>query len=107
MPKWNGSDPVLTSTEGKLWFERLEAEGVFFSSPLDLDFAMLIAYHAAYGLKKADLAVPDAKTLSAVLGDKHQGEAQYGDERQKIFKAYHTRFKLGRKPAAHLSALPL
>jgi len=104
LPKWNDDDPVLTSVKGKAWIARLEAEGVFFSSPLDLDFTMLVSYAAGYGLTKADLALPDAKMLSAVLGPEHHGEDQYG-ERQKVFGAYHTRFKLASKPATHLAAL--
>lgn len=41
----------------------------------------------------------------AVLGKSHGDVVQYSAEEQKYFDAYHRRFKLGSKPAAHLDAL--
>lgn len=105
LPKWNGSDHIMTSELGKKWLNWLEGRGVFFSSPLDLDFAMLRRYSDAYGLSAAELAPPDDSTLTAVLGKKRHGIEQYNDEHQKHFAAYHRRFKLGSKPAEHLAAL--
>lgn len=105
LPKWNGSDHIMTSELGKKWLNWLEGRGVFFSSPLDLDFAMLRRYSDAYGLSAAELAPPDDSTLTAVLGKKRHGIEQYNDEHQKHFAAYHRRFKLSSKPAEHLAAM--
>lgn len=66
---------------------------------------MLRRFGEAYGLTEAELASPEPSTLTAVLGKKRHGVEQYNDERQKHFAAYHKRFKLGSKPAAHLAAL--
>ncbi|GIX53402.1 AAA family ATPase (plasmid) [Sphaerotilus sulfidivorans] len=105
LPAWNGEDSVLTSELGKNWLAWLETQDVFFSSPLDLDFAMLRRFGEAYGLTEAELAAPEPSTLTAVLGKRRHGVEQYNDEHQKHFAAYHKRFKLGSKPAAHLAAL--
>jgi putative ATP-dependent endonuclease of the OLD family len=104
-PKWDDATSPLDSQNGKEWLEFLELAGVFFSSPLDLDFAMLRTYTAAYGIKDADLQVPDERSLIAVLGKSHGEEGQYAADQQKYFDAYHRLFKLGSKPAAHLTAL--
>jgi putative ATP-dependent endonuclease of the OLD family len=105
LPAWNGDDHVLTSEPGKSWLKWLETQSVFFSSPLDLDFAMLRRYGDAYGLVDTELAAPEPSTLTAVLGKKRHGVDQYSEEHQKHFAAYHKRFKLGSKPAAHLEAM--
>lgn len=105
LPAWNGDDHVLTSEPGKNWLKWLETQSVFFSSPLDLDFAMLRRYGNAYGLTDTELAAPEPSTLTAVLGKKRHGVDQYSEEHQKHFAAYHKRFKLGSKPAAHLEAM--
>lgn len=104
-PKWNGDLKVLTSKEGKDWVKYLESLGVFFSSPLDLDYAMLRRFPEAYEVEDAELEEPDDDLVVAVLGKSHGDVDQYSEERQKYFAAYHTRFKLGSKPTAHLSAL--
>lgn len=105
LPEWNGTDQVMTSESGKQWLSWLETQSIFFSSPLDLDFAMLRRYSAAYELAAAEFAAPETSTLTAVLGKKHHGVEQYNAEHQKHFAAYHQRFKLGSKPAAHLAAM--
>ena len=105
LPAWNGTDELLKSELGKKWLAWLETQAVFFSSPLDLDFAMLRRYGEAYGLAEVELAAPEPSTLTAVLGKKRHGVEQYSEEHQKHFAAYHKRFKLGSKPAAHLAAL--
>ena len=105
LPAWNGTDELMTSDIGKKWLAWLETQSVFFSSPLDLDFAMLRSYSEAYGLMDAELAAPDRATIAAVLGKKCYGVDQYSEEHQKRFAAYHKRFKLGSKPAAHIEAM--
>lgn len=105
LPAWNGADHILTSDLGKAWLTWMETQSVFFSAPLDLDFAMLRKFSAAYGLKAGELAAPEPSTLTSVLGKKRHGVEQYSEEHQKHFAVYHTRFKLGSKPAQHLSAM--
>lgn len=105
LPKWNGTDQVLVSKLGKQWLTELENQGVFFSSPLDIDFAMLRSFAPSYNVKDDELGEPDEKLLAAVLGQKYHGQDQYGKEELAFFSAYHKRFKIGSKPVAHLSAL--
>lgn len=82
----------------------LERHGVFFSSPLDLDFAMVQAFPAAYGVDAAERQAPDAATVTAVLGK--AGDASgYTAEEQELFGAYHRLFQLGSKPTQHISAM--
>lgn len=83
-------------------FAELENRGIFFSSPLDLDFSMLNAFSVAYG---SEIESPDQQTIQAVLGKSHHDASQYDDEEQALFSTYHRRFKLGSKPAAHIDAL--
>lgn len=106
LPKWNGDDALLASKDWPSWRKFLESAGVFFSAPLDLDFAMLRQFSAAYGVD--DLVGPEAgddNTVAAVLGKEHGDVDQYSDEEQEYFPTYHRCFKLGSKPAAHLAAL--
>ena len=104
IPAWNGEDGLMLDDDG--WLERLEEHGVFFSSPLDLDFLMMTAYPEAYGVKETELETPDSDALKAVLGKKRDTvEDQYTDEELKYFDAYHSRFKLGSKPAWHIQAM--
>lgn len=103
LPKWNDADNLLTSETGPGWIAFLETQGVFFSSPLDLDFSMMQAFDEAYGVDERE--VPSAATLAAVLGKSHGSVAPYAAEDLELFGMYHQRFKLGSKPAAHLEAL--
>lgn len=105
LPAWDGPDHVLTSELGKKWLAWLETMGVFYSAPLDLDFAMLRRYSVAYGVEANELLAPDAPTLTAVLGKRRAGVDQYIEEHQKYFSTYHRRFKLGSKPSQHLQAM--
>lgn len=104
-PKWNGEQKLLTSESGSDWLKFLELAGVFFSSPLDLDFAMLRQFPGAYSIEDDELEDPDDETVAAVLGKSHGDVGQYSEEEQPYFDAYHHQFKLGSKPAAHLEAL--
>lgn len=107
LPKWNADDtPIRThhffEEAKKNVFLELENRGVYFSFPMDLDFAMLLAYPDAYGVEEE---VPDAQTIKAVLGKSHHDSSQYSEDELKLFGTYHQRFKLGSKPAAHIDAL--
>lgn len=105
LPKWDSDDYFLNSQQGQKWLSWLESVGVFFSSPLDIDFAMLRQFPIAYGATADKLPVPDEKAIIAVLGKSHGMVDQYDQESQKYFDVYHQLFKLGSKPAAHLGAL--
>ncbi len=105
LPKWNSSEHVFSSESGKHWLEKLEASGIFFSAPLDLDFVMLLKAPNAYGVTETERQAPDQETVVSVLGKKHHGVEQYIAAHQSLFGPYHERFKLGSKPAAHLGAL--
>ena len=104
--KWNDDLPVRTHhwfEEGKVSvFVELEKRGVFFSEPMDLDFSMLLAYPKAYDVSLSD---PDESTVKAILGKSHHKSDQYNVAEQQLFGTYHSKFKLGSKPAAHISAL--
>jgi putative ATP-dependent endonuclease of OLD family len=82
----------------------LEQHNVFFSSPLDLDLMMLERLRAAYGVDDADLEDSGDAIITAVLGKKGIVTG-YSKEEQQFFPAYHQCFKLGSKPARHVSAL--
>lgn len=107
LPKWNDPDtPIRTlhfyGEEKVDLFLQLENRGVFFSYPLDLDFAMLLAYPNAYDVEEEQ---SDESTIKAVLGKSHFNANQYSEDELKLFGTYHKSFKLGSKPAAHIDAL--
>lgn len=104
IPAWNGEHGLMLDDNG--WFERLEEHGVFFSSPLDLDFLMMTAYPEAYRVKETELETPDEEALNAVLGKKRDTvKGQYEEGELNYFDAYHSRFNLGSKPAWHIQAM--
>lgn len=109
-PAWN--DPQFSIREHHFYrtgdgdqfdiFNELEQREVFYSAPLDLDFAMLVAFPEAY---RAEAIPATAKNHTSVLGENHFNPGQYSEEEQSWFAAYHKLFKLSSKPAAHLEAL--
>jgi predicted ATP-dependent endonuclease of OLD family len=101
--KWNSDEYKLLEDDN--YFEELEKRGIFFSSPMDLDFAMLKSFPDAYELNLVDQIMPEENKIKAVLGDSYHGVDQYTENEQKLFITYHKRFKLGSKPAAHINAL--
>ncbi|WP_206664897.1 ATP-dependent endonuclease [Ewingella americana] len=100
IPKWDDEKHKIRGFEHYL--DMLEERGVFFSYPMDLDFAMLLAYPEAYNVEEEK---PDNATIKAVLGKSHYDSSQYRDVELALFNTYHQRFKLGSKPAAHIEAL--
>lgn len=100
IPKWDSTKNMVRDFDNYL--EELEDRDVYFSYPMDLDFAMLLAYPDAYGVVREK---PDDSTIVAVLGKSHHDASQYGEDEQKLFGTYHSSFKLGSKPAAHIEAL--
>lgn len=103
IPAWNDDTNKLLDYEH--YIKALEQRGIFFSSPLDLDFAMLKSYPDAYEVNGEDQVLPDNSKTKAVLGDSHHDAGQYTEDEQKLFITYHKRFKLGSKPASHINAL--
>lgn len=100
IPSWNDATQKVRAFGH--YNTLLEDRDVYFSYPMDLDFAMLLAYPDAYGAEEED---PEASTIKAVLGKSHHDASQYSNDEQKLFSTYHKRFKLGSKPAAHIDAL--
>ncbi|AXI64401.1 ATP-dependent endonuclease [Pseudomonas kribbensis] len=109
MPKWNNAEfhilKVEKSPDYKHCIADLEKRGVFFSSPMDLDFAMLQAFPAAFGVNPADLIRPNKNQVKAVLGDACDQPMQYSLAQRKLFISYHKLFKLDSKPKSHIEAL--
>lgn len=103
IPTWDDEQGILIDDDG--WIAKLESLGVFYSTPLDLDFMMMRAYPSAYRVKEEALCPPDEEAITAVLGKKHDVESQYSSEEQSFFDAYHQRFKLDSKPTSHLRAM--
>lgn len=109
IPKWNDDDLLIRTHRSielngvkRELFEVLQERGVFFAYPMDLDFAMLLAYPEAYGVVRAAPTIDAAK---AVLGKSHHNPNQYELNELQLFDTYHQRFKLGSKPASHIEAL--
>jgi hypothetical protein len=100
IPKWNDATHKVRDYDNYL--AALEERDVYFSYPMDLDFAMLLSFPKAYGVEEVE---PDEATIKAVLGKAHHDASQYSKVEQKLFNTYHQRFKLGSKPAAHIDAL--
>jgi putative ATP-dependent endonuclease of OLD family len=104
IPAWDSDTGLLIDDDG--WIEFLESKGVFFSSPLDLDFMMIEAFGEVYLIEEEERGDPDETTLKAVLGKKHDVVGgQYTNEQLELFDAYYRRFKLGSKPAWHIRAM--
>lgn len=105
IPKWNSSERLLETQSGADWIKYLESVGVYFSSPMDLDFAMLRSFSKAYGVEDADLISPSNELVTVVLGEQKNDIGQYSTEEQQYFVPYSTLFKNNSKPASHLQGL--
>jgi len=91
------------------WLPHLEKYNVYFSAPLDLDFAMLQAFPAAYQKLEPGLhgpqAADDETLIASVLGEKSKAAAYYMTLGAENLRWYRYLF-LGRgKPATHAAAL--
>lgn len=98
--RWN--DEKYKIRDYPNYLQAMGERGVYFSYPLDLDLAMLLAYPEAY---EVDREVPNEATLKNVLGNSYFDENQYGNDEKELFKPYHQMFKLGSKPANHIKGL--
>jgi len=101
---------LLDESEDYDWLKALREEGIFFSFPLDIDFAMLSAFPDAYqhpipggrGPRGSAEVIRDKKAVTLKTGgDPDLYGADYDDE----FKWYPYLF-LGRsKPKTHIAAV--
>nr|WP_102360696.1 AAA family ATPase [Vibrio cyclitrophicus]PMF55277.1 ATP-dependent endonuclease [Vibrio cyclitrophicus] len=87
------------------YLAELEKRGVFFSYPMDLDFSMIKAYPTAFNIEASDQVEPGLTNIKSVLGKSRTDASEYDDEEQKLFITYHKLFKIGSKPAEHITAL--
>lgn len=92
------------------WLKALREEGIFFSFPLDIDFAMLTAFPDAYqypnpgghGPRDSRSAIGDKKAVTLKTG----GDSElYHDDYDDEFKWYPYLFLNHSKPEAHITAL--
>lgn len=103
IPVWN--DPTYKIRDYQHYLEELEKRGVFFSYPMDLDFAMITSFPDAFGIEEEDKTTPDANGIKSVLGKSRDDASEYEEDEQKLFYTYHKLFKLSSKPAVHIDAL--
>ncbi|QDT31951.1 AAA family ATPase [Thalassoglobus polymorphus] len=113
MKKWKISSPELMN-----WVESLEQYGVFFSSPLDIDFLLYRAFRDVYKQtttsgprqlsEKEDVAAKQKQALKkAVLRDVLTAGQTYSDAEIASFSWYRHLFLTRSKPATHMSALSM
>lgn len=95
----------------KGWIDSLKPHGVYFSSPLDLDLAMLEAFPDAYKAiipKGGGPKMTVEKATEAVLGTAGPGTKLYTGpfkDYPALLPAYRYHFLTNSKPATHLAAL--
>lgn len=93
------------------WVDSLKPHGVYFSTPLDLDVAMLEAFPDAYTAiipKGGGPKLAADKAAEVVLGTAGSGLTLYTGpfkDYPVLFPAYRYHFLTHSKPAAHLAAL--
>jgi putative ATP-dependent endonuclease of OLD family len=101
---------LLDEGENNDWLKALREEGIFFSFPLDIDFAMLSAFAEAYqhpnpggrGPRGGADAIRDKKAVTLKTGgDPKLYDHGYDD----VFKWYPYLFLNRSKPETHISAL--
>lgn len=104
-------EDVLDEWEQNDWLQALRHEAVFFSHPIDLDFAMLEAFPAAYqhpnpggrGPRKTAEAIAEKKLV--VLKTNGNPDIYRDDEWDDSFAWYPYLFLSRSKPETHLAAL--
>ncbi|AMV00723.1 Fis family transcriptional regulator (plasmid) [Xanthomonas citri pv. aurantifolii] len=103
MSGWKAS---CLTPEFKAEREFLMQAGVFFASPIDLDYAMIMKFPETYGI---DQYVPtdeeEKKSIAKAVLGKNGSFELFEPIDKGYFRDYHRIFKLGSKPAAHLQAM--
>lgn len=97
LPTWNAPKGNIDE-----WISYLESKDIFYSIPLDLDFAMLQSFQDKY---TNTLEASDGNTIRDALGKSHGDASQYSPREQALFATYKRLFKQSSKPATHISAL--
>jgi predicted ATPase len=101
---------LLEEGEDNDWLKALRKEGIFFSFPLDIDFAMLSAFPAAYqhanpggrGPRGGADTIRDKKAVTLKTG----GEPDlYDGQYDNAFKWYPYLFLSRSKPETHIAAI--
>lgn len=105
LPKWNSGNPLSGGEVEQSWLAFMQSNQIFYSQPLDLDFSMIQQYCEAYGIDTLLLSAPDESTFKSVLGKSYEHDEWYSSEEKLLFEDYHKLFKVGSKPAEHISAL--
>lgn len=100
IPHWNGPF-IIRDAQYQVHFHELESKNIFFSQPMDIDFAMIMAYPEAYNVENS---APTQTTIKAVLGKSHLNPEQYAKNETLLFDDYHKYFQLGSKPSTHIEA---
>lgn len=86
--------------------KHLRAFAVFYSEPLDLDYAMLWAFENAYRHLEANQRGPDSSDPTiTVLGEKGTRPLYWNETRAEWLRWYRYLFLSRSKPSTHLSAL--
>ncbi len=101
---------LLDEGEDNDWLKALREEGIFFSFPLDIDFAMLSAFPDAYkhpnpggrGPRGGANAIRDKKAVTLKTGDHPE---LYNNDYDDEFKWYPYLFLDRSKPETHIAAL--
>ncbi|EMM5415966.1 AAA family ATPase [Citrobacter amalonaticus] len=100
---------LLSGSVLKNWLQAFREEGVFFSSPIDLDFSMLLAFPTAYqvanpggqGPQSSAAAIQAKKNSTLKTGGNPALYTAYYDD---AFKWYPYLFLNRSKPETHLAA---
>ena len=96
---------ILGSEVPQSTLEEFEAQGVFFSEPIDLDMMMIKAYPNSYNIEEDECVEPDTNSIKSVLGKSAENTLFLHEKICQLFDAYRKRFKSNSKPATHLNAL--
>jgi energy-coupling factor transporter ATP-binding protein EcfA2 len=101
---------LVTSDQAHPWLTALRRENVFFSSPIDLDFAMLLCFQGAYKVARPGghgprLGPNDIASKKAVTLKTEGKPALYDAEWDHAFGWYPYLFLSASKPEAHITAL--
>lgn len=102
LPKWTESGQTDAFAIERAF---LADAGVFFVGPIDLDYAMLMKFPAAYDAASREPEGAEEEKLDRAVLGKAGAPGLFDPVGKGYFEDYHRLFKLGSKPAAHLLAL--